>query len=262
MAEVKKMNQAEVLKKIKSSDAIVRKSPEEVLMKLNFAIYQANCFRFDDLSNSKTFDKHAILMKKCGNLLLSREFKEFEVDDYNRKILRFLLYYFNGSKLAEEVFPDRDYKVHKSLLICGDVGTGKTLLMQLFSEYLKRTNNINFFENLSVTQMLNYYKLHNHLDKYTYNEEGAKTFGGNAVNVCLNDVGLQSHIHFGQDTKVVIDDFFHARAELWAQNGKYAHVTTNLTPSELKDYFTDDYGRLVDRLKNYNIIHLNGGSRR
>lgn len=244
MAEIKKIN------------------PEEVLGKLNLAIDQENRFRFDDLGDGETYKKHAILVSKCGDLILSKEFKKFNVDDHNRKILQFLLYYFNRCKLAENMFPDKDYRVHKSLLICGDVGVGKTLLMQVFSEYLRRTNNPNFFENLSVTQMINYYKLNNHLDKYTYNEEGSKSFGGNAVNVCLNDIGLQSHIHFGQDTKVLIDDFFHARAELWAQDGKFAHITTNLTPSELREYLSDDYGRLVDRLKNYNIIHLEGGSRR
>lgn len=237
-------------------------SPEVVLGRLNFAIDQEKRFRFDDLEDDETYKKHAILVRKCGDLILSKEFKKFNVDDYNRKILQFLLYYFNRCKLAECVFPSKEYKVHKSLLICGDVGVGKTLLMQVFSEYLKRTNNSNLFENLSVTQMINYYKLNNHLDKYTYNEYGLKTFGGNAVNVCLNDVGLQSHQHYGQDTKVLINDFFYARAELWAQDGKFAHITTNLTPSELREYFSDDYGRLVDRLKSYNIIHLQGDSRR
>lgn len=230
---------------------------EGVLGKLNFAVDQESRFKFDDLSDDETYKKHAILVQRCGNLLLSKEFKKFAVDDHNRKLLQFLLYYFNRCKLAEDVFPKKGYKVHKNLLICGDVGAGKTLLMQVFSEYLKRTNNSNFFENLSVTQMLNYYKLNNHLDKYTYNEKGVY-----ALNVCVNDIGLQSHIHFGQDTKVLINDFFHARAELWAQEGKFAHITTNLTPSELKEYFSDDYGRLIDRLKNYNIIHLQGGSRR
>lgn len=36
-----------------------------------------------------------------------------------------------------------------------------------------------------------------------------------------------------------------------------------MSPSEIKDYFSnDEYGRLVDRLKFYNIIHMNGESRR
>lgn len=193
---------------------------------------------------------------------MAKEFKKFVVDANNREILRFLLYYFNNNPNAETVFPDKDYKVNRNLMLCGSVGVGKTMIMQVFAEYLKKTGNPNSFVNLSVTQMINYYKINNHLDKYTYNEEGSKSFDGNPVNVCLNDVGLQTHLHFGTDTKVLVSDFFHARNELWAQSGKFAHITTNLTPTEIKQYFSDEYNRLIDRFKTYNVIHLKGESRR
>ena len=110
--------------------------------------------------------------------------------------------------------------------------------------------------------MVNYYKINSHLDKYTYAEIGSTNFDGKPVSVCLNDVGLQTHLHFGTDTKVLIDDFFHARNELWTNQNKFTHITTNLTPSELKSHFTDEFGRLTDRLKTYNIIYLKGESRR
>lgn len=193
---------------------------------------------------------------------MAKEFKKFVVDANNREILRFLLYYFNNNPNAETVFPDKVYKVNRNLMLCGSVGVGKTMIMHVFAEYLKKTGNPNSFVNLSVTQMINYYKINNHLDKYTYNEEGSKSFDGNPVNVCLNDVGLQTHLHFGTDTKVLVSDFFHARNELWAQSGKFAHITTNLTPTEIKQYFSDEYNRLIDRFKTYNVIHLKGESRR
>lgn len=217
---------------------------------------------FDDLTSEDVFNQHSRLVCDCGKLCMAKEFKSFIVDDNNKKILRFLLYYFNNCQKAEDVFPDKKFKVHKNLMICGSVGTGKTMLMQVFAEYLKRTNNPNAFHNLSVTQMINYYKQHNHLDRYTYNEEGSKSFEGNPVNVCLNDVGLQTHLHFGTDTKVLVEDFFHARSEIWSQTGKMAHITTNLSPKDIKEYFNDEYGRLVDRFKFYNVIHLQGESRR
>lgn len=217
---------------------------------------------FDDLSEEKTYNQHAHIVVSCANVIMAKEFKKFIVDDSNRDVLRFLLYYFNNNPKAEEVFPDKGYKISKNLMICGSVGVGKTMIMQVFADYLKKTNNPNAFNNLSVTQMINYYKIHNHLDKYTYNENGANKFEGNPVNVCLNDVGLQTHLHFGTDTKVLVTDFFHARNELWAQQGKFAHITTNLSPAEIKEYFADEYGRLTDRFKTYNVIHLKGESRR
>ncbi len=215
-----------------------------------------------DLSDKTTFKHHAYLVKQCGDEILAKEFKEFMVDDDNIKVFHFLLYYFNNNKKAEEIFPDKNYKIHKNLMICGTVGAGKTLIMQAFAEYLKRTRNPNSFQNLSVTQMINYYKIHGHLDKYTYNETGAKEFDGKPYNVCLNDIGLQTHLHFGTDTKVLVNDFFHARNELWAQSGKFAHITTNLSATEVKKLFDDEHGRLADRFKTYNVINLKGESRR
>ena len=217
---------------------------------------------FDDLTNDEIYDQHAKLLVTCGSITLAKEFKNFLVDDYNKKILRFLLYYFNNCKLAEDVFPDKDYKIHKNIMFCGEVGVGKTLIMQAFSDYLGLTNNPNRFYNLSVTQMINYYKLNNHLDKYTYNEINTETFDGQPYNICLNDVGMQTHLHFGTDTKTIVTDFFHARNEIWCQQGKFAHITTNLAPSEIKDYFSDEHGRLIDRFKTYNVLHLRGESRR
>lgn len=217
---------------------------------------------FDDLTDETVFKQHGNLLCTCGNVVLAKQFKRFVIDDNNRDIIHFLLYYFNNCKKAEDVFPGKGYTIHKNLMICGEVGVGKTMLMQVFADYLKRTGNPNAFVNLSVTQMINYYKMHNHLDKYTYNEDGTQSFEGKPFNVCLNDVGLQTHLHFGTDTKVLVTDFFHARNEIWAQQGKFAHITTNLTASELKEYFADGYGRLEDRFKTYNVIHLKGKSRR
>lgn len=115
-----------------------------------------------DLSIKEVFDAQAqTLMWVANNVVLAHQRRKFVVDDNNRDVLRFLLYYFNGCPLAEDVFPGRGYKLHKHIMLQGAVGTGKTLLMQVFSEYLRITDNPRFFYNLSVTQMVNYYTLHN-----------------------------------------------------------------------------------------------------
>jgi len=191
---------------------------------------------------------------------MSKEFRTFEVDDYNRKVLKFLLLYFNQCKEAEEIFPEENYKIHKQNMLVGNVGVGKTMLMQIFSQYLRLTGNPNTFFNVSVTEMINYYKTFNHLDKYTFNElSNEKKFNGNPVNLCLNDLGLSTHLHFGVDTKILVDDFLYSRYELYLTHHKMAHLTTNLSVEELKRTF--DY-RLTDRFKAYNVIDLGGESRR
>lgn len=215
------------------------------------------------LENEEIFQAHAkMLLWIANNVVLAHQRRKFVIDDNNHDILRFLLYYFNGCLKAEEVFPDRNYKLHKNLMLMGEVGTGKTLLMQIFSEYLHYTNNPREFYNLSVTQMVNYYTLHNNLDRYTYYEEENRGFQCTPVNICLNDIGTDSITFFGMDTKLLTNQFLHARNEIWVHYHKYAHVTTNLTLQQLKEEYKDGFGRLVDRFKTYNIVPVGGKSRR
>lgn len=213
------------------------------------------------LSPEEQYAQHANLLVHIGNELLAPEGKRFEIGE-NGEILRFLLYYFNRLPEAENIIPHMNYKLHKNLLVCGQVGVGKTFLFRLFAEYLKRINSPYKFVNTSVTQLINYYKIHNHLDRYTYNEEDSRNFEGNPFNICINDVGLMTHKHFGTDTKTLITDLFHARIEIWDQYRVYTHITTNLDMTRLIDFFKDDYGRMTDRFKFYNVIFLKGESKR
>ena len=205
-----------------------------------------------------------LLLYIANNVVLARQRRQFVIDDNNRSVIRFLLYYFNGCPLAEEVFPGRGYKLHKNIMLQGGVGVGKTMLMQVFSEYLMRIRSPRFFYNLSVTQMVNYYTLHNNLDRFTFNEEENKGFQCTPVNICLNDIGIQDKTFFGMDTGLLTDEFLHARNEIWTQYGKCAHLTTNLDDKALRKRFerNDGFGRLVDRFKTYNIIPMGGVSRR
>ena len=218
-----------------------------------------------DLQDEEAYKAHAnLLLYIANNVVLARQRRQFVIDDYNRDIIRFLLYYFNGCSLAEEVFPGRGYKLHKNVMLQGGVGVGKTLLMQIFSEYLMRIRSPRFFYNLSVTQMVNYYTLHNNLDRFTFNEEENRGFQCTPVNICLNDIGIQDKTFFGMDTGLLTDEFLHARNEIWTQYGKCAHLTTNLDDKSLRKRFerNDGFGRLVDRFKTYNIIPMGGVSRR
>lgn len=208
------------------------------------------------------FTAHSRLLVSVANKVLAYQHREFIIDENNRDVLRFLLLYFNDCPLAEEVFPGRGYKLHKHIMLQGAVGTGKTLLMEIFSEYLRYTENPNFFHNLSVTQMINYYTLYNNLDRYTFNEEENRGFQCRPVNICLNDIGVQTTTFYGMDTSVLTNEFLHARNEIWSQFHLKAHVTTNLTNEQLKERYKDGFGRLIDRFKTYNVIPLPGESRR
>jgi hypothetical protein len=214
------------------------------------------------LEDENEYMTHSTLISKIGENYMNREFRSFQIDDHNRNVLRFLTYYFNECRLAESVFSDEDYKLHKNILLLGVPGTGKTMIMQVFSDYLEMTGNGNAFHNLSVTQMMNYYKIHGHIDRYTYNEEAADgAFDGKPVNVCLNDIGVEveNQKHYGTDLDLVIDEFLYARYEIYQNQHKKYHLTSNLKVGDLKGRFGN---RLVDRFKSFNVIPLSGDSRR
>ena len=217
---------------------------------------------FDDLSRQEVYNQHAGLLVRVANMILAPQGRRFIIDDENRRVFRFLLYYFNECPLCESVFPEKHYRLSNNILLCGPVGTGKTLTMQAFSEYLRLTDNPHRFYNLSVTQMVNYYSIHNNLDRYTYNEEGSRGFAAQPVNICLNDIGMEGKTYFGMDTRLLTNEFLHARNEIWTAYGKHGHVTTNLDVKMLKSEFADSFGRLIDRFKTYNVLTLGGESRR
>ena len=154
-----------------------------------------------DLSDPSVFSAHmAILEYVANNIILAPQRRKFEIDENNSEVIRFLMYYFNNCELAEQVFPKRGYKLHKNILLQGGVGVGKTMLMQIFSEYLKRTNNPRYFFNVSVTQMVNYYSINNNIDRFLYNEREGEGYQGSPVNLCLNDIGVDNRPFYGIDT--------------------------------------------------------------
>ncbi len=222
-----------------------------------------------DLSNPAVYNAHAkLIVWIADNIVLAPQRRRFIIDKNNADILRFLLLYFNDCPLAEDVFPDRGYKLHKNIMLQGSVGVGKTMMMQIFSEYLRRTNNPHAFQNVSVTQMVNHYSIYNNIDLYTYNEGNTRGFKVQPYNLCLNDIGVENRPFYGIDTLTVVTDFLHARNELWANQAigdrKFAHLTTNLNNEALDKLFKqkDSFGRVVDRFKTYNVIPLTGNSRR
>lgn len=213
-----------------------------------------------DLTDEDEYKNHANMLITIANIMLQREGRTFEVDDHNKDVLRFLLLYFNGSKDAEKVFPNEEYKLRNNLLLIGESGVGKTLLMQVFSEYLRLTESEKAFENISATQVMNYYKMHSHIDKYTYNE-AAGGLEGKPFAVCLNDLGLGTETakSFGTSLTQITDEFLFARYEIFQQRGVNYHITSNLSVSELKSRFDS---RLVDRFRCFNVLELHGASRR
>lgn len=219
---------------------------------------------YPNMADPDVFRYHAEKFITIANeVVLLPQNRRFDIDENNSKVLRFLLYYFNNCALAEDVFPGRGYKLHKNIMLKGNKGVGKSLIMQCFSEYLKAIGSPRFFLNRSVTEMVNYYTLHSSINPYTFNEDARGV--PHPVSICLNDVGLEDDKnHFGTRTAGLTDEFLLARNDIWSTYDKFGHITTNLDEERLIKRFMakDPDGRIVDRFKTYNVIELLGKSRR
>ena len=214
-----------------------------------------------NLADPEEYEQHGKIIMGIGQNYLDREFRKFVIDPQNAKIFRFLIYYFNGCKLAESVFEDENYKVSKNLLLIGSSGTGKTLTMQIFSDYLRLTENPAVFQNVSVTQMMNHYKINGNIDWFTFNEIQSNRAEGKPFNICLNDIGLETENQksYGTALNSVIDEWLYARYEIYQQFAMKYHLTSNLAVKDFKQRFGT---RLIDRFKSFNVIEFTGESRR
>ena len=188
-----------------------------------------------DLLNRDEYAKHLTLIRNIGDALLLPEGKRFVIDAGNADVIKFLLLYFNDYRECEQVFPAMNHALEKNLLIVGEPGTGKTLLMDIFSKYLEVMKNRLRFTCTSMVVMMNYYKVHGHINKYTFNEnkENGKC---EPFAICLNDIGLEveSQKSYGTTIKDVVDEFLYARYEIRQQWYIRTHLTSNYDVADFK----------------------------
>lgn len=155
-----------------------------------------------------------------------------------------------------------NYNFNKGLLIIGDVGTGKTLMMQIFSKLMMNPNGSQFFEindSHSIVRefLVNGFKT---IDKYSsehyhsQKKEIPKT-------LCIDDLGMEDSKSksFGNDANVM-EQILYERYKRFLSHRMITHATSNLTAPQL----STKYGtRVADRFNEmFQIKFLIGESQR
>lgn len=172
----------------------------------------------------------------------------FVVDDRNRGLIGNLFDYFWG---IDGVLDRR-----KGLWLMGGVGTGKTSLMRLFSEFMRERGE--GFRLHICSQIVGEYSSTGNLDLFTYNREG---YLGHAVPMCFDDLGREPDAgnYFGQRLNVM-QHILHVRYSLWQLEGLRTFVTTNCDAGGVESI----YGSFIrDRVREMcNVVVLDGKSRR
>lgn len=177
---------------------------------------------------------------------------DFIFDEYNESVIENLFYYFIKQKGGLDL--------NKGIWLMGGNGTGKTSLLQIFSEFgRKRFDGFKMFD---CAKVANDYAATGDLDIYTYNQNG---YSGRPVNMAFDELGRETipAIYFGQKLNIM-QHILHIRYNLWRSVGVQTYITTNCDAREIHELYDNSNDRFItDRIREmYNVIHLGGISRR
>lgn len=184
--------------------------------------------------------------------------KPFHLDEERRKYYQLVYWYFMRN--ARFLALDSTYSFRKGLLLCGGVGTGKSLLMQVFSQMVVDEQRRRVFIVVSTDQMQQEFLTDGMdvIDRYS-----KKCFyrNGDAKAICIDDLGMEDKELYSFKNRVnIMSQILFARHRYQLSNGMLTHATTNHSGTELQKF----YGvRVGDRLKEmFNIVVMDGKSLR
>lgn len=164
---------------------------------------------------------------------------DFELDEYRRPVFDLLCRYFSNDK----DFETGEYSLKKGILLFGNVGCGKTTMMEIF-----KANQKNSYVVISARSIAAKYMEFGFDGIGQYNEliqAFPNEFKINEYGLCIDDLGTESDKkHFGNNINV-IQEILLNRYDKLSLNGK-TFITTNLTGEDIEK----EYGlRLRSRMR-------------
>jgi hypothetical protein len=175
---------------------------------------------------------------------------EFRIPEFSREIYQALCYYFTGDLAMQ----DYGLSPRKGLMLYGNVGCGKTILMELLAR-----NPVQSYKVISCEELEIAYKKKDAaelvLDKYSNmlpNEYKSAYYNQDLLGVCFDDFGSEKMgNHFG-DTREIMYNILSGRYRNQTCKGPKTHLTSNLT----LDVIQERYGeRLMSRMNEmFNLI--------
>lgn len=207
-------------------------------------------------------------IRKEGNSLLRAERTTENPVPFKLEAVRLQVYvmcieYFTGH--PNFLVYDKNYSFRKGLLICGGVGSGKSIMMEAFSRVMMLDKSRPLFEMIDSYTIVRDFQINGFavIEKYSSNHNWKGHRGSREIpkGLCIDDMGMEDQNAFSFGNKAnVIDQILYERHRRIHINGMVTHATTNCEPPKLKSL----YGiRTADRMKQmFNIIVLNTKSLR
>jgi len=200
------------------------------------------------MNASFDFTKYLSFIETKGKELFNPNFKVF-AEDYEI-IFQLLVYFLQDTANAQKY----NISFRKGILLSGPVGCGKTSLMSLLrfllpaeSRYImKSCREVNF------EFIKDGYSVIEKYSRNSFNKDFPKTY-------CFDDLGTEDNLkYFGNDCNAMAEILL-SRYDLFVSRKMLTHLTSNLTGTEMEDY----YGlRVRSRLREmFNLIAFDSNSK-
>ena len=173
-----------------------------------------------------SFDDVLLHLEKKGKQLFGDKFKIYE-QDYD-VLLKLVVYFSKNDEMAQKL----NISLHKGILLNGNVGCGKTTIMTVFRAFLPRENRYTIKSCREVSFQFSEFG-------YSVIKKCSKVSLVKPIdsNYCFDDLGSEQTIkHFGNECNVM-GEIILSRYDRFISNKIITHITTNLTSSEIEDYY-------------------------
>lgn len=186
---------------------------------------------------------------------LGQRHKTMQVDDHNKAVIQQLIRYFIND-------PDCELNLQKGILLTGNVGTGKTFLldtMQALTIAAKLPSR--HFRTARCVEVAELIRSGNTSDPKASGKAVTKLDLLNHGTWCFDDLGHEPlSVKVWGDDRQVMEPILVRRYNQFTAGHCITHATTNLGKQGLLDYYGP---RLADRFEEmFNFILLDGDSRR